>query len=97
MTAIPSVDAPQPYFIWNADYTEAEVRTILAGAQGEWQQAQMMAHIMQNARFEDIWQYMALKDIVRHWPMISRLLWPRESKELWLWALRMWGYDVQPA
>ena len=85
----------KPYFIWNADLTELEVRAILAGERGELEQAQMMVHVMQNARFEDIWKYLRLADIVKHWPLVYRMLWPQESKELWVWALRVWGYNVQ--
>lgn len=85
----------KPYFIWNADLSEADVRSILAGERGELEQAQMMAHIMQNARFGDIWGYIRPTDIVKHWALVYRMLWPQESKELWIWALRMWGHDVQ--
>jgi hypothetical protein len=87
----------RPYFIWNSDLTEEDVRAILAGKRGELEQVQMIAHIMQNARFEDIWQYLKLADIVKHWPLVYRMLWPQESKVLWAWALRMWGYNVQPS
>jgi hypothetical protein len=85
----------RPYFIWNADLSDADVRAILVGARGELEQAQMIAHIMQHARFEDVWKYVAVVDIVQHWPLIQRMLWPRESRELWQWALRVWGHHVQ--
>ncbi len=85
----------RPYFIWNADLSEADVRAILAGERGELEQAQMMAHLMQNARFGDIWDYIRPADIMKHWTLVYRMLWPQESKELWVWALRMWGHHVQ--
>ena len=85
----------RPYFIWNTDLTEKEVQAILAGQRGELEQVQMIAQIMQNARFEDIWKYLKLADIVNHWSLVKRMLWPMESKELWAWALRTWGYNVQ--
>lgn len=87
-------DKARPYFIWNADLSEEDVRVILAGARGELEQAQMIAHIMQNARFGDIWLYLRPLDIVKHWALVSRMLWPQESKELWMWALQMWGHHV---
>ncbi len=87
----------RPYYIWNADLTEQDVRAILAGQRGDLERVQMIAHIMQNARFEDIWKYVRLSDIVENWPLISRMLWPKESKELWAWALRVWDQDVQSA
>ncbi len=86
--------AKRPYFIWNADISEEGVRGILAGQRGELERVQMIAHIMQNARFEDIWKYLRVRDIVDDWPLIARMLWPKESKELWAWALQVWGYHV---
>lgn len=55
----------------------------------------MIAHIMQNARFEDVWQYVKLDDIVSNWLLVKRMLWPQESRELWAWALHVWGRNVQ--
>lgn len=81
-----------PYFIWNVDLSDEEVRAILAGQKGELEKAQMIAHIMQNARFEDIWKYLKLADLVSNWPLVQRMLWPKESRELWTWALQTWGF-----
>ncbi|MBI3762120.1 MAG: hypothetical protein HY260_09700 [Chloroflexi bacterium] len=55
----------------------------------------MIAHIMQSARFEDIWKYLKPADIVGNWDLIKRMLWPKESGELWAWALQVWGHNVQ--
>ncbi|MBI3244209.1 MAG: hypothetical protein HYZ49_18155 [Chloroflexi bacterium] len=85
----------KPYFIWNADLSDGDVQAILTGQKGELEKAQMIAHIMQNARFEDIWKYLKVADIVSNWPLIKRMLWPRESGELWAWALQVWGWDVK--
>ncbi len=87
--------AGRPYFIWNADFSEEDVRAIIAGQKGDLERAQMIAHIMQNARFEDIWKYLKLKNIVQNWPLVKRMLWPQESRELWAWALQVWGHNVQ--
>ncbi len=84
----------RPYFIWNADLTEEDVRGILAGQRGDLERVQMIAHIMQNARFEDIWKYVKLTDIVDNWQLVARMLWPRESRDLWTWALQVWGHNV---
>ncbi len=89
------LQAQRPYFIWNADLSEGDVRAILAGRRGDLERIQMIAHVMQNARFEDIWKYVNLDDIVENWSLVRRMLWPQESKELWAWALQMWGRYVQ--
>lgn len=85
----------KPYFIWNVDLSDDEVRAILAGQKGELEKVQMIAHIMQNARFEDIWKYLKVADIVGNWPLVKRMLWPKESGELWAWALQVWGWNVK--
>lgn len=94
LVRVPSSNKARPYFIWNADLSEEDVHAILAGAHGELEQAQMIVHIMQNARFSDIWLYLHPREIVKHWALVSRMLWPQESKELWTWALQMWGHHV---
>ncbi len=87
-------DANQrPYFIWNADLTEADVRRILAG-DDEFARARMIGHIVRNARFEDVWKYVTLKDIVENWHIVRGFLWPPSLREIWAWALHTWGYDV---
>lgn len=83
-----------PPFIWNAALSEDEVRAVLAGDRGPLEQVQMMAHILQHARFDDIWRYVRVAEVVEHWPLIRRMLWPAEARDLWTWALRTWGYDV---
>jgi hypothetical protein len=89
------LNALRPYFIWNADLSEKDVRAILRGEHGELERVQMIAQVMQNARFEDIWNYIQVEDIVDNWSLLQRMLWPLEAKELWAWALHIWGCRVQ--
>ncbi|MBI4631375.1 MAG: hypothetical protein HY740_06600 [Chloroflexi bacterium] len=84
----------RPYFIWNADLSEDDVRAILAGHRGDLERIQMIVHVMQNARFDDIWKYVKIDDIVENWTLVKRMLWPKESKDLWAWALGVWGRNV---
>ncbi|MEK7808870.1 MAG: hypothetical protein AAB571_07350 [Chloroflexota bacterium] len=90
------LQSQRPYFIWNADLSDSDVRAIVAGKRGDLEKIQMIAHIMQNARFDDVWKYIRLDDIVSNWDLVKRMLWPKESKELWQWALQMWGRRVSP-
>ncbi len=84
----------RPYFIWNADLSDSDVRAILAGERGDLERIQMIVHVMQNARFDDMWKYIRLDDIVSNWDLVKRMLWPKESRELWQWALQTWGCNV---
>ena len=90
------MDRQRPYFIWNADLTEQDVRRILAG-DDEYERERMIGHIVRNARFDDIWKYITIQDIVDNWRIVRGFLWPPSLRELWTWALRVWGYDVPGA
>lgn len=80
--------AQRPYFIWDYDLTEEDVRAILRG-ENEYEKIQMMVRILESARWEDIWQYLTLGEIRWHWSQISRGLRP-EIRAAWVWALEVW-------
>jgi hypothetical protein len=86
----------RPYFIWNADLTEEDVRRILA-SDDEYERTRMIGHIVRNARFDDVWKYVTVQDIVDNWRIVRGFLWPPSLRELWTWALQVWGYDVPGA
>jgi hypothetical protein len=54
----------------------------------------MIGHIVRNARFEDIWKYITVQDVVDNWRVVRGFLWPSSLRDLWTWALQVWGYDV---
>lgn len=83
----------RPYFIWNADLTEQDVRDILTG-DDDYAREQMIGHIVRNARFEDIWKYVTIQDVLDNWRVVRGFLWPPSLREVWAWALQVWGYDV---
>lgn len=43
----------RPYFIWDYDLTEADIRAILRGDDEE-QKAWLVARLLESARYEDI-------------------------------------------
>jgi hypothetical protein len=55
----------RPYFIWNADLSEEDVRQILAEG-SVYSRTQMMGTILQYARFGDIWKYLSVRDVQKH-------------------------------
>jgi hypothetical protein len=78
----------RPYFIWDYDYTEEDVRTILRG-DDEYAKIQMMVRILESARWDDIWNYVTLAEVRRYWPELYRRM-RREVRDVWSWALEMW-------
>jgi hypothetical protein len=61
--------ADRPYFAWDVNVTEAELRAKLrcsdADARAQWQ-----GWIMAEARYPDVWRYLSLDEILRDWPHI---------------------------
>ncbi len=88
MTEPVQAAAKRPYFIWDYDLTEEDVRAILRG-DNEYEKVQMMVRIMESAKREDIWKYLTLSEVKRYWPQISRRM-RREVREVWSWALEVW-------
>ena len=79
----------RPYFIWDYDLTEEDVRAILRG-DNEYEKVQMMVRILKRCRWEDIWQYFTLAELRRYWPQVHRRI-RRELREPWEHAMEVWS------
>ena len=79
-----------PYFLWDYDLSENQIRKILHG-NNEVEKLWLIARIITHAKFDDIWQYLTLEDIVR---VFSKLRLSLKSKQNWQRALNVWGYHV---
>ncbi len=80
----------RPYFLWDYDLTEDDVRRILAGdnpVERQW----MMARILSHVRYDDVWKYLTVADIVSEF---SKLRMRKEMIGAWKFALTTWGYYV---
>ena len=80
----------RPYFIWDYNLNEQQIRAILRG-DNEIEKSWLIARIITNAKFADIWKYLSLEDIVRVFPKLR--LRPK-IKQAWQHALNVWGYHV---
>lgn len=80
----------RPYFLWDYDLTEDDVRRILAG-ENEQEKIWMMSRILDHAAFADVWKYVKLSDIVS---LFSKLRMRKPNTEAWRLALTTWGYHV---
>ncbi len=79
-----------PYFLWDYDLSENQIHAILHG-NNEVEKLWLITRIITHAKFDDIWQYLTLRDIVR---VFSKLRLPPKSKQDWQRALNVWGYHV---
>lgn len=79
-----------PYFLWDYDLTEEDVRRILHGKNRKERQW-LIGRLLMHARYEDIWKYIQLKDIVDEFPNLR--LRP-DIASSWKRALTVWGYHV---
>lgn len=80
----------RPYFIWDYDLKEDKIRAILHG-NNEMEKLWLIGRILEHAKFEDIWQYLTLEDIVKVFP---KLRLPPKSRQDWQRTLNIWGYHV---
>ena len=79
----------RPYFLWNADLAEDDVRQILSSG-SNYSRVQMMSTILHYARFQDIWAYLSVRDVQKwFWQIPWR---NAELRDYWRWALTLWGY-----
>ena len=81
----------RPYFIWNVDLSEEDVRRILAEG-SRYSRTQLIGTILQYARFEDIWKYLSVRDVQQYFWQIP---WRDTAlRDHWKWALTLWGYPL---
>ena len=77
--------AEGPAFLWDYDLSAGEIRELLAGPQKK--RLWLVAKILEQARWKDIWDYLTLDQIRRDLPYLK--LSPR-TRQHWEDALRQW-------
>ncbi len=82
--------AERPYFLWDVDVDEAGLRERLRASDPD-VRAQWQGWVMAEARFDDVWRYLELDDIVRDWAHIRRHLGRRLA--FWEYLLEGWRRD----
>ena len=87
--ALDSEDA-QPYFVWDRPLTVAELRERLRGSDPD-EKVVWMARILRDARFDDVWRFVTLGDVLAQWPMLAPRLGRRRA--FWTWMLDRWRAD----
>lgn len=79
-----------PYFLWDYDLTESDVRGVLHG-ENETERLWMAGRILEHARFEDVWKYLTISEVVTMFPKLRMRAW---LKEAWKRTLNVWGHNV---
>lgn len=59
----------RPYFIWDYDISENRIREILLSG-NETERLWLVGRILSHARYEDVWKYLKVKDIVDLFPKL---------------------------
>lgn len=80
-----------PYWLWDYDLTEKDVRRILAG-KNETERRWLIGRILTNAHFKDVWDYLSVKEVLNEW---SNLRLRPDVKRGWQRAFEVWGYAGQ--
>lgn len=80
----------RPYFLWDVPISEADLRARLRHTDAD-TRAQWSARVMREARYEDVFQYLTLEDILRDWKDIQRHL--GRMRGFWEYLLNGWRKD----
>ncbi len=79
-----------PYFLWDYNLTDAQIHAIITGSntiEKQW----LIARILTHARFEDVFSYLTIADIIRSFPQLAL---SNTTRDAWKRALTVWGYHV---
>ncbi|MEK7064224.1 MAG: hypothetical protein AAB973_01255 [Patescibacteria group bacterium] len=76
----------RPYFIWDYDLTEDDVRVILR-SQNQTDKVWMLSRILESARFEDVWKYTSLSEVKQMFPLLKI---KKPIRQAWGRALSIW-------
>jgi len=77
----------RPYFLWDEDLSIAEVRRIMDGADDA-RRPRLMAKILREARDDEVWAFLTVRQVVESWPQIAPILGRRRA--FWEFLLHAW-------
>lgn len=89
-----SHDEKIPYFMWDYRYTVGQIKIMLVEG-SESQRIWLMAKIMRDARYCDVWKFMSLRDFLKYreqiMPRLGRL------RDFWQFLYSRWiKYGIIP-
>lgn len=78
----------RPYFLWDYDWSEKKVRKILKTGD-DYQKRWLTARILESAKFEDVFKYLTIKQILEIFPSLKM---KPPIRQAWERAIKAWGY-----
>ena len=82
--------AARPYFVWDEEVTVGELRAHLASPDRR-ERALWTARVMREARYQDVWKLVRLRDVVVDLSAIEPHL--GRMRGFWRWLLDGWRDD----
>ena len=76
-----SEEEKRPYFFWDEDLSIRELKTLLREGDRE-TRLYYAAKVMREARYEDVWRFLSLRDATECWEAMG----PRLGRMTGLWA-----------
>ena len=82
-----SGDDTIPYFMWDYRYTVGQIREVLSG-EDEAKKIWLMAKILRDARYCDVWKFISLNDFMKY----RKRIMPRlgRHKDFWQFLYSRW-------
>jgi hypothetical protein len=80
----------RPYFLWDEDLTNEELRARLSGAD-ERERLRLLAKLLREARDTDVWAYTTPEEVAEVLPHIEHLLGRRRG--FWRFLIEGWQED----
>ncbi len=80
----------RPYFLWDDDMSLESFREKLRDADVE-VRAYFIGKLMRQAKPDDVFSFVTLREIVGEWERIERYL--GKTREFWRWLLARWSPD----
>jgi hypothetical protein len=80
----------QPYFVWDVPMTVRELRRLIAHPDRS-VRAMWMARVLREARYQDVWRFLSLDQVVEHYDRIRPHL--GRARPLWDFLLEGWRRD----
>ena len=78
----------RPYFLWDCDTDLAAFECGLRDRDPE-VRAYLVGKLMRQAKPDDVFRFVNLREIKMLWPRLERYL--GRSRSFWVWLLRRWG------
>jgi hypothetical protein len=80
-------DDIRPYFLWDTPMSAGELRRRLAEAPEE-ERLMWMGRILREARYQDVWAFISLGDLLPRWECLRTRLGRKTA--FWEFLLRKW-------